>query len=301
MDNRTLLVTEIERSAIHDGPGLRTVVFLQGCPLRCFWCCNPETRPAKPVLLHDHKKCVGCGACITCCPNAAISLSGGKAVVDRSLCRGCGNCVDICPVGANALSGREMPLADILNLVERDRAYYEFTGGGMTLSGGEPLMQPAAVALLKMAAERGISSWLETTAFVPKAVLEEAARYADGFYVDYKHPDADALRKATAAEIAVVEDNIRFLIEKGANVTLRTPVIPGFNDDREILLRCIAFSASLGLKKHVLLPYHNLGRGKYEKLDLDYPMESAANMLAAELEDMSAIGSDMGLEIQIGG
>ena len=222
-------------------------------------------------------------------------------MVDRLACRGCGNCVDICPVGANALSGREMTIDDILNLVERDRAYYESTGGGMTLSGGEPLMQPSAVALLKMASERGISSWLETTAFVPKMVLEEAAKYAEGFYVDYKHPDAVQLRKATAAEIAVVEDNIRFLIEKGANVTLRTPVIPGFNDDRETLRRCIAFSASLGLKKHVLLPYHNLGRGKYEKLDLDYPMESAANMLAAELEDMSAIGSDMGLEIQIGG
>lgn len=301
MDKLTLTVTEIERSAIHDGPGLRTVVFLQGCPLHCFWCCNPETRPIRPVLLHNRKLCVGCGACISQCPNAAISLSGGKAVVDRLVCRGCGNCVDICPVGANAMSGREMPLADILDVAERDRAYYESTGGGLTLSGGEPLMQPSAVALLKMAAERNLSTWLETTAFVPRAVLEEAAKYAKGFYVDYKHPDAEALKRETGGDLAVVEGNIRFLVEKGANVTLRTPVIPGFNDDREILRRCLAFSASLGLKKHVLLPYHSLGRGKYEKLDLDYPMDSVPNMQAGELEDMIAVGADMGLEIQIGG
>lgn len=301
MDNKTLTVTEIERSAIHDGPGLRTVVFLQGCPLQCFWCCNPETRSAKPVLLHNRKLCVGCGACVKCCPNAALSLSGGKVTVDRLACRGCGKCVDVCPVGANALSGRKMTLADILDVVERDRAYYESTGGGLTVSGGEPLAQPAAVALLKMAAERGISSWLETTAFVPEAVLEEAARYADGFYVDYKHPDPDALKKATGADAAVIESNIRFLVEKGVNITLRTPVIPGFNDDREILRRCIAFSASLGLKKHVLLPYHNLGRGKYEKLDMDYPMASVPNMQAAELEDMIAVGAELGLAIQIGG
>ena len=204
-------------------------------------------------------------------------------------------------MGANALSGREMAVEDILSVVERDRAYYESTGGGLTLSGGEPLMLPSAVTLLEMAKERGLSTWLETTAFVPKAVLEEAAKYADGFYVDYKHPDAEALQKATGAALDVIEENIRFLLEKGTNITLRTPVIPGFNDDREVLRRCIAFSASLGLKKHVLLPYHSLGKGKYEKLDLDYPMENVPNMQAGELEDVRAIGSEMGLEIQIGG
>ena len=301
MDELKLLVTEIERSAIHDGPGLRTVVFLQGCPLHCFWCCNPETRPARPVLLHNRKLCVGCGACIRVCPQNALSLRDGKAVVDRSVCRGCGSCAEVCPVGANAMSGREMTLTDILNVVERDRAYYDSTGGGLTLSGGEPLMQPAAVALLKMAAERGLSAWVETTAFVPKPILEEAALYAEGFYVDYKHPDAEALRRATGAELSVIEDNVRFLVKKGAKLFLRTPVIPGFNDGRDTLSRCMAFSASLGLEKHILLPYHSLGRGKYEKLDLNYPMDSVPNMQAAELEDMIAVGSDMGLEIQIGG
>lgn len=301
MDKQTLIVTEIERSAIHDGPGLRTVVFLQGCPLHCFWCCNPETQSVRPVLLHDMKKCVGCGACIAVCPEGAISLRGGKAVIERVACRGCGNCVSACPVAANAMSGKEMSLTEILDVVNRDKAYYDATGGGLTLSGGEPLMQPAAVELLKQAKGGGLSTWVETTAFVPWEILQKAAEYTDGFYVDYKHPDADALRRATGAELLVIEANLRGLAELGANFTLRTPVIPGFNDDREVLKKCFAFAVSLGLERYVLLPYHSLGRGKYEKMDLDYSMDGVPNMLPGELADAAALGEPMGLHVQIGG
>lgn len=301
MDKQTLIVTEIERSAIHDGPGLRTVVFLQGCPMRCFWCCNPETQPIRPVMLHDRKKCVGCGACVPVCPRGAISLEGGKAQVDRTLCQGCGSCVEVCPVAANAISGKEMYLTDVLDVVSRDKAYYDSTGGGLTLSGGEPLLQPAAVELLRMAKEKGISTWVETTAFVPWEILEKAAVYVDGFYVDYKHCDAAALRKATGGELPIIEENIRWLVELGANVTLRTPVIPGFNEERDVLKGCFAFSKCLGLGKHVLLPYHSLGRGKYEKLDLNYAMDGVPNMLPEALADAAALGEAMGLRIQIGG
>lgn len=301
MDKKTLIVTEIERSAIHDGPGLRTVVFLQGCPLRCYWCCNPETQPHHPVLLHESKKCVGCGGCIASCPNGAVMLQEGKAVVDRVLCRGCVRCVDVCPMGVNALSGREMTLREILAAVEKDRAYYDATGGGLTLSGGEPLLQSAAVDLLRLAKEEGLSTWVETTAFVPWATLESALPYIDGFYVDYKHPDSETLRLATGAELSVIEENLRRLAAAGANLTLRTPVIPGFNDERDVLKGCIAFSAALGLTKHVLLPYHSLGRGKYEKLGRAYPMEDVPNMQPAALQDTHAIGEALGVEIQIGG
>jgi len=301
MDKQSLIVTEIERSAIHDGPGLRTVVFLQGCPLHCFWCCNPETQPVRPVLLHDKKKCVGCGACVAVCPDGAYMLLDGKAIVDRDLCRSCGNCVAVCPTAANAMSGKEMYLTEILNIVSRDKAYYEATGGGLTLSGGEPLLQPAAVELLRLAKESGISTWVETTAFVPWETLEKAAAYTDGFYVDYKHCDSGALRKATGGELPVIEENIRRLVGFGADITLRTPVIPGFNEDREVLKGCFAFTKSLGLDKHVLLPYHSLGRGKYEKLDLNYAMDGVPNMLPEALADAAALGKAMGLCVQVGG
>lgn len=301
MDDKTLTVTEIERSAIHDGPGLRTVVFLQGCPLRCFWCCNPETQPPRPVLLHDRKRCVGCGACASVCPRQAVSLQDGKPVTDRTVCAGCGRCVEVCPTGSNKLSGKEMALTDILDAVCRDRAYYEATGGGLTLSGGEPLRQKNAVELLRLAKERGLSTWVETTAFLPWPVLECAAAFTDGFYADYKHPDAAVLRRGTGAELSVIEKNLRRLAETGVELVLRTPVIPGFNADREILKKCFAFTASLGLKRHVLLPYHSLGRGKYDKLDLPYPMGDAANMQPTELDDAAELGRAMGLEIRIGG
>lgn len=301
MDKQTLIVTEIERSAIHDGPGLRTVVFLQGCPMRCFWCCNPETQPLHPVLLHDEKKCVGCGGCVAACPQKAMALRDGKAVVDRTLCRGCGKCTTVCPVGANAMSGKEMTLQEILAVVNKDRDYYAATGGGLTLSGGEPLLQRTAVDLLCLAKEAGLSTWVETTAFVPWETLEKALPHIDGFYVDYKHYDGKKLREATGADIAVIEENLRRLAEKGANLTLRTPVIPGFNEDRAVLEKCFAFSVGLGLKKHVLLPYHSLGRGKYEKLGKAYPMENVPNMLPAALADTVAMGEATGLAIQIGG
>lgn len=301
MDEKTLIVTEIERSAIHDGPGLRTVVFLQGCPLHCFWCCNPETQPPRPVLLRDGKRCVGCGACAAACPQRAIRICEGRAVADRTACKGCGVCAEVCPMGAGELSGRAQTVAEILEVVCRDRAYYEATGGGLTLSGGEPLGQENAVFLLRAAGEAGISTWVETTAFVPWPVLERAAAVTDGFYVDYKHPDADALRRGTGAELSVIEQNLRRLAAMGAELTLRTPVIPGFNAQRDVLKSCFAFSLSLGLKRHVLLPYHSLGRDKYGKLDLSYPMGDAPNMQPTELSDAVELGNAMGLEIRIGG
>lgn len=301
MANRKLTVTEIERSAIHDGPGLRTVVFLQGCPLRCWWCCNPETQPTAPALLHDGKRCVGCGGCVAVCPQGALSLAGGKARVDRARCVGCGSCVPVCPVGANALSGRAMTPEEILAVACRDREYYTATGGGLTLSGGEPLLQSGAVELLAMAKEAGLSTWVETTAFVPWERLERAAAYLDGLYVDYKHPDAGALERATGAKLERIEDNLRRLAAAGVPFTLRTPVIPGFNDSPEVLGACFAFARSVGRAEYVLLPYHNLGAGKYKKLDLTPPLEGAPAMQPSALAWAGPLGAEYGLKVQIGG
>lgn len=301
MAEKTLLVTEIERSAIHDGPGLRTVVFLQGCPLRCFWCCNPETQPLTPVLLHNGKRCVGCGGCVSACPHGAISLAEGRAQVDRTRCRSCGRCVPVCPTGVNALSGRAMALEEILDIVRRDMDYYKATDGGLTLSGGEPLLQPAAVKLLAMAKRAGISTWVETTAFLPWERLEEAARFLDGLYVDYKHSDAAALECSAGAQLERIEENLRRLASAGAPFTLRTPVIPGFNDSEAALRGCFAFARDLGREEYVLLPYHSLGAGKYKKLGLNPPMAQTPVMKPEALSGFAALGAEYGLRVQIGG
>lgn len=301
MAEKTLLVTEIERSAIHDGPGLRTVVFLQGCPLRCFWCCNPETQPASPVLLHDTARCAGCGSCVPVCPHGVLSIKEGTAQVNRALCRGCGACAQVCPTGANTLSSRAMTPEEILAVVRRDADYYAATGGGLTLSGGEPLLWPAAIDLLAMAKAAGISTWVETTACLPWERLEAAAQLLDGLYVDYKHPDADALERATGARLPLLEENLRHLAAMGARFTLRTPVIPGFNDSEAALRGCFSIARALGREEYVLLPYHSLGAGKYKKLGLTPPLAQTPIMKPESLSGAVALGAEYGLRIQIGG
>lgn len=300
MDN-TLFVTKIERSAIHDGPGIRTVVFTQGCPLSCQWCCNPETQPLRPVLLHDIKKCVGCGACAAACPNGAPRVAEGVAHFDRALCRACGRCVSVCPTGAVTLSGRAMPVPEILSVVHGDDAYYKATGGGLTLSGGEPLMQAAALTLLRQAKAEGLSTWVETTACVPWETLRAAAAVTDGFYVDYKHDDADALFHATGAFLPAIRENIVRLTAVHGGVTLRTPVVPGLNDSEEALAGCFSFALRLGMTEYVLLPYHALGRRKYDLLGKPYAFDGARTQTAEDLRPLARLGERMGLHVRIGG
>lgn len=295
-----LLVTEIERSAIHDGPGIRTVVFLQGCPLHCPWCCNPETQPLHAVLLHNNEKCVGCGACAAVCPKQAVSLSAGKAKIDRTRCIGCGACDPVCPTGANALSAREYPVEEVLALVLRDRPYFEATGGGITLSGGEPLLQaPAAAKLLQGCKEAGISTWIETTANVPFSSLELVLPYTDGLYIDYKHSDGGWLRHSVGGNLPLLEENLSRLAERGTDFTLRTPVIPNCNED--VIGECLRASQRFGRKTHVLLPYHALGKNKYERLGLCYGMGEERTRTADDLSAYRRMGESLGIAVQIGG
>lgn len=296
-----LCITKIERSAIHDGPGIRTVVFTQGCPLACQWCCNPETQSLRPVLLHDSRMCVGCGACAAVCPNGVPRVSEGLARFDRTRCLACGRCVSVCPTGAVTLSGHAMPVSEILAVVHGDDAYYQATGGGMTLSGGEPLLQAAALTLLWQAKAEGVSTWVETTAFVPWDTLHAAATVTDGFYVDYKHDDADALFRATGAFLPAIRENITRLADAHRNVTLRTPVVPGFNDNEKALAACFSFALRLGMTKYVLLPYHALGRRKYAMLDKDYRLDEEGTLTAEDLAPFAQLGAQMGLDVGIGG
>ena len=262
-----LRVAEIQRFCMHDGPGVRTTVFLAGCPLRCEWCHNPEMRSASPTLLYYRKKCVGCGVCAAVCPRGvhAPGEEPGGHTIDREKCVACGACADACPAGALSVCGREMTVDEIVDAVLRDRAFYGETGG-VTLSGGEPTVQAeGAVALLRACREAGIGTAIETCGFFDGALLDRLVPLVDLFLWDVKDTDAENHLRHTGAPLAPIIDNLRRADALGAATRLRCILVAGVNDGTGHWERVAALRRSLrGCVGVDVLPYHTFGAAKAE-------------------------------------
>ncbi len=267
----TGIVFDIQRFSIHDGPGIRTTVFFKGCPLRCAWCHNPEGISPQPRLSFVETLCIGCRACVEACQHGVHRFEGGRHLLDRDACRACGACVEACPPRALELAGREVSASDVLSVVVRDRPFCEESGGGMTLSGGEPAMQPDfAVALLRAAKEEALHCCVETCGHCRWEHLERMAPHVDVFLYDYKETDPERHRRSTGVDNALILENLRQLDRAGARIVLRCPIVPGLND-RDDHFAGIARVAG-GLENLLwvdLLPYHRLGLGKRERFGLD--------------------------------
>lgn len=260
-------VTDIQRFCMHDGPGIRTVVFLKGCPLRCLWCHNPETQAFTSELFYTDSLCAHCGQCVSACPRNVHSISAAEHTIDRSLCKKCGICAKLCQVGALEISGRKLELDEIIDIVARDIPFYG-TKGGLTLSGGEPLAQPeAARELLCRTHDLGISTAIETSgAFLPK--YADIAASCDTILFDIKDTSADRLKTNTGAELSQITANLRLIDEKTNGVIrLRCIMIPNVNMNDEHYTALAALQSQL---KHCegieLLPYHSLGLSKSARL-----------------------------------
>ncbi len=266
------MIFDIQRCTYHDGPGIRTTVFFKGCPLRCAWCHNPESFLPGPQLRFYSQSCSHCGGCVCQCPQNAHSIQSGVHTVDFSRCIACGACTAACPNGALELVGREVSVQEIMELVLRDRAYYDASGGGLTVSGGEPTMQPEFLAqLLRAAKAEGIHTCVETNGYIPKAVLATIAPLTELFLIDYKLSEGEGLTPYTLAQGDLWQNTMEELTRLQKPVILRLPIIPGINDTAAHMEAAAAYRrAHPNVQSLEIMPYHAMGKSKWEQLGLSY-------------------------------
>jgi pyruvate formate lyase activating enzyme len=258
-------IARIERYMIHDGPGIRTVVFFKGCPLRCVWCSSPQTWKAAKVVIFLKRKCINCGSCVASCPEKAIESVEDIKKIDRGKCNVCGECVEVCPAAALKFDGCLMSPEDVVNEVMKDEHFYKTSGGGVTLSGGEPLAQPAfAGEILRRCKEKGLHTALETSAYAEWPVLKKLIDYADLFHTE-EH------LKITGRNNDLILDNIlRTAKERPGSVAIQFPVIPGYNDTDDNIDSLVQFMTGASIGSIDVIPFHKLGHHEYEELGLDY-------------------------------
>lgn len=268
-------IFNIQKFSINDGPGIRTTVFLKGCPLNCLWCHNPESKAVACEIFYDSKKCMGCRKCVTACPFQCHSFESRGHIYNRKNCIACGKCADACMVGALETVGYQKEVSQVLSEVMKDKAFYDNSGGGMTLSGGEPMLQfDFTYELLQAAKEKGLHTCMETCGFAKEENYRKIARLVDIFLFDYKETDLEKHKEYTGVSNDRILKNLRLLDELGCKTILRCPIIPSLND-REDHFTGIAQTAD-SLKNILEIniePYHPLGSGKADMLGKSYELK----------------------------
>lgn len=299
------LIFDIKRFAINDGPGIRTTFFMKGCPLKCVWCHNPEGISEKPTLLYTKKKCIGCQSCVEACPQHNLVLTP-DGIKEQDNCILCGKCTDECPTLALQLAGKEWKMADLMEIVEKERKVMEDSGGGVTICGGEPLMHPDyLIELLTELKSRNIHRTVDTTLFASDKTVERVMPLADLFLVDLKHMDSDKHKLYTGVENEQILKNIRLISKEGARFWIRIPLIVGVNADDENLQASADFLASLPTPPEVvnLLIYHDIGKGKHARMGTLYNPEQYCMEPPSEQLQQHAltIFKAKGLNVKVGG
>lgn len=286
-------VLNIQRYSLHDGGGIRTLVFLKGCPLRCLWCSNPESQQHPPQLGFIASRCTGAdgecgGACISVCHAKALFLDGdGELVVDRQACDACGLCAEVCPEEALNVVGRDMSVEEVIAEVEKDRPFYRRSGGGVTIGGGEPLTQHHfTAALLEAAHESYLHTALETSGLAAWEHFEPVLQHVDLLHIDLKHIDPARHRELTGQSNELILDNLRRVrsVKSPADVIVRFPVIPGCNDSVETIRDMAKFVTELGFTQIELIPYHKMGVSKYAEYGMRYPLPECESPPQAHMD-----------------
>ena len=300
------LLFDLKRYALHDGPGIRTTLFLKGCPLRCVWCHNPESWSSRPQRLYKSAKCIGCSSCVEACPEGALKRTPEGIRPTGRPCRLCGACAEACPALAMEICGREWPLDELMAEVEKERGVITDSGGGVTLSGGEPLLHPEyALELLAELGRRGFHRAVDTTLYAEPDVVRAIADACELFLVDLKVMDPATHQRCTGVSNELILDNLRLVASLGKPYWIRIPLIDEVNASAENMAATAAFLRSLDrLPDEVdLLPYHDIGKGKHERLGTTYNPNGLSLSAPTEQDQARCIRqlTNAGLTIKIGG
>ena len=308
------LIFDIRRYSINDGPGIRITLFMKGCPLKCKWCHNPESQSPEVQKLYTALKCIGAQDCIEVCPEDALTLTSDGIITDSALCTLCGKCAEACPTKAIEMSGKLYSAEELMEMIERERVHIDQSGGGVTFSGGEPLMHPEfLLKMLKACGEKGLHRVVDTCGFAPTETLLEVAKHTDLFLYDLKMMYPKKHKKWTGVDNRLILKNLKVLAETGANINIRVPLIKNVNTGEEEIRKIAEFIARLKLKisdseiaepgKTVvnLLPYHNIATGKYKKMEIPYNEGEMEEPSENEIQKAVEIFRSFGIETEVGG
>lgn len=299
--NMTGTVFDMQRFSLHDGPGIRTIVFLKGCPLHCRWCSNPESQNSSPIVMYKKSDCFKCGRCISVCKVGAISFDN-ETHIDRKKCTGCGECTNVCPSGALVLKGKTITIQQAIKELKKDATIFRRSGGGVTLSGGEPLVQHDFASQLLLACKsQGWDTAIETTGFGRSEAIEKVIPYVDTVLLDIKHIDPYTHKKFTGISNEVILKNAK-RISQITKTVVRVPIIPGFNYSYKDIEDIAKFVKTLNNVDTIhLLPYHTFGENKYDLLGIEYTLDGLKRLSKEDLNEHKKIVESYGIKCIIGG
>lgn len=301
MDEPQALIFDIQKFSVHDGPGIRTLVFFKGCPLTCIWCSNPESQSKGQEIMFDGHKCKRFQRCITACPKGAISVNGDALALNRTECDLCGACAEACAAGAWRLVGNWMGATELLAELEKDAVFYRQSGGGVTFGGGEALLWPEMVKHVGAECKsRGYHVAVETCGYVPYKVFEEVLPALDLILYDVKHMDDESHKKLCGVSNKVILENLARVLGESVEVLVRVPVVPGMNDAEGNMARLGAWLNEHGGTAVELLPFHQLGESKYAKLQMAYECADIQPPEQEEMKGLAGVLEGYGLSVKVG-
>lgn len=299
--NKALLFN-IQKFSVHDGPGIRTTIFFKGCPLRCQWCHNPESQSFQKELLIHKERCSQCGQCEIHCKQQAMQTINGKVFYDTNVCNYCEECIDFCCTNAREMVGREYTVAELMIEIQKDRAFYEQSGGGVTLSGGEVMAQIDFVEeLVQSCAEQGISVVIDTCGYAPKESFLRIIENVDLFLYDLKMMEPKQHQQYIGQDNTLILENLKMLSNQGANIQLRLPLIEGINTTDEHIQQIISFISGLMIRSISLLPYHHMAKDKYKKMRMEYSEGKFFTPSDERLQEIQAMFREKKYQVKIGG